>query len=786
MSDEARRTVKGRPLPEARTLPFPPRASGSVAGRTIQESTYAPRPPQRRLPADAPNVLVILIDDAGPALPTSLGGAVRTPTLDRVRESGVGFNRFHTTAMCSPTRAALLTGRNHHRVGNGQIAELANDWDGYSGHIPKSSATMAEVLRHYGYATGAWGKWHNTPAEETTAAGPFDRWPTGYGFDYFYGFLAGEASQYEPNLVRNTTTVLPPRSPEEGYHLSEDLADDATKWLRDHKALAPDQPFFMYWATGAIHGPHHVMKEWADKYAGVFDDGWDAYRERALDGAKAAGWVPDDAELTPRHESLTAWDDIPERHRPFQRRLMEVCAGFGEHADTQAGRLLDELERLGYADNTVVLYIWGDNGSSGEGQNGTISELLAQNGIPTTVDQHIAALEELGGLDALGTPATDNQYHAGWAWAGSAPYQGMKLLASHLGGTRNPMFVSWPGRIEPDSTPRTQFHHVIDVVPTIYDIVGITPPDEVNGIPQDPIDGISLAYALDDRAAEGRRRTQYFEIMGSRSIYSDGWMASAIGPRLPWVPGVPEGIRTWTPDQDCWELYHLDEDWSQAHDLAAEHPEKLAELKELFVIEAARNDALPIGGGLWVPVMHPEDRISPPYTEWEMDGDTVRVPEFCAPALGNRPNTVTMQVSCGEHANGVLYKLGGAGGGLTCFVEDGVLTYEYNLFLVQRTVLRAGTPLGAGEHTIEIETAYVEPRPGGPLSVELRVDGTAVAQGTVPVSAPLLFTANDCLDIGRAHGGAVSRRYADRMPFAFDGDIGHVHIAYATALTAAS
>ncbi|WP_238476390.1 arylsulfatase [Agromyces mariniharenae] len=763
-----------------RTLPFPPAASGSIAGRTMQESTYSPKPPDHHLPADAPNVLIILIDDAGPALPTTLGGAVRTPTLDRVRARGVGYNRFHTTAMCSPTRASLLTGRNHHRVGNGQIAELANDWDGYSGHIPKSSATMAEVLRQYGYATGAWGKWHNTPAEETTVAGPFDRWPTGYGFEYFYGFLAGEASQYEPNLVRNTTSVLPPKTPEEGYHLSEDIADDAMAWLRNHKALKPDQPFFMYWATGALHGPHHIMKEWADRYAGAFDDGWDAYRERAHEGAKAAGWIPADAELTPRPESLAAWDDIPEHQKPFQRRLMEVAAGFGEHADVQAGRLIDELERLGYGDDTIVVYIWGDNGSSGEGQNGTISELLAQNMIPSTVDQHIAALEELGGLDALGTPATDNQYHAAWAWAGSSPYQGMKLLASHLGGTRNPMFVQWNGRIEPDPVPRTQFHHVVDVVPTIYEIIGISHPDSVNGIPQDPIDGISLAYSIDDADAAGRRRTQYFEIMGSRAVYSDGWMASALGPRLPWVPGAPPGIATWTPDQDPWELYDLDHDWSQARDLAADHPEKLAELKELFAIEAARNDALPIGGGLWVPALHPEDRISPPYTEWELSGDTVRVPEFCAPALGNRPNTVTMRVRLGDRANGVLYKLGGAGGGLTCFFADGVLTYEYNLFLVERTVIASASPIPAGDDVmIEVETTYLEPRPGGPLRVVLRVDGTEVGSGTVPVSAPLLFSANDCLDIGRAYGGAVSRHYADRMPFAFDGRIDRVHIAYA-------
>ena len=380
----------------AESLPFPPTPSASIAGRTMQESIYERRVEPRRLPEDAPNILIVLIDDAGPGLPTTFGGEVDTPTMDRIVGEGIAYNRFHTTAMCSPTRASLLTGRNHHRVGNGQIAELANDWDGYAGTIPKSSALAAEVLKDYGYSTGAFGKWHNTPAEETTAAGPFENWPTSMGFEYFYGFLAGEASQYEPNLVRNTTSVLPPRTPEEGYHLSEDLADDAIGWLRRHKAFQPDKPFFMYWASGAIHGPHHVMKEWADKYKGKFDDGWDAYRERVFERAKEKGWIPADAQLTPRHPTMASWDSIPEDEKPFQRRLMEVAAGFAEHVDVQVGRLVDEIETLGYGDNTLIFYIWGDNGSSAEGQNGTISELLAQNGIPTTIEQHIAALDALG------------------------------------------------------------------------------------------------------------------------------------------------------------------------------------------------------------------------------------------------------------------------------------------------------------------------------------------------------------------------------------------------------
>jgi arylsulfatase len=713
-------------------------------------------------------------------LPATLGGEITTTAMDRIASEGIGYNRFHTTAMCSPTRASLLTGRNHHRVGAGQIAELANDWDGYSGHIPKDTALVASVLTNYGYSTAAFGKWHNTPAEETTAAGPFENWPTGLGFEYFYGFLAGEASQYEPHLVRNTTVVLPPRSAEEGYHLSEDLADDAIDWLNKHKAFQSDKPFFMYWASGAIHGPHHIMKEWADKYVGKFDDGWDAYRERAFEGAKAKGWIPADTQLTPRHEQLASWDSIPENERPFQRRLMEVAAGFAEHVDVQAGRLFDALDDLGYADNTLVFYIWGDNGSSGEGQNGTISELLAQNGIPSTTEMHIAALDAMGGLDVLGSPKTDNQYHAGWAWAGSAPYQGMKLLASHLGGTRNPMFVRWPGRIEHDPVPRAQFHHCNDIVPTIYEILGITPPRVVDGVEQQPLDGVSLAYSFNDADADGHLKTQYFEIMGSRSIYHDGWIASAIGPRLPWVPGLPPGIHEWTPDNDVWELYHLDADWSQANDLAVEMPDKLAVMKEMFAIEAAKNNALPIGGGLWIIALHPEMRISPPNSEWQFAGNMTRMPEFCAPSLGNKPNIIELDADLPANASGVLYALGGSGGGLTCFMDDGHLCFEYNLFIVMRTKIRSESSVPAGRHLIEVETRYAEPRPAGPLDITLRVDGDVVASGQIPVSAPLLFTANDCLDIGTCLGAPVSLDYYDRAPFPFNGKIHRANVKYLT------
>jgi len=768
------------PVGAQEVLPFPPKPSGSIAGRTMQESIYSPLPPVNHLPKDAPNILIVLIDDVGPAQTDTYGGEIHTPTLSKIAKEGISYNRFHTTAMCSPTRAALLTGRNQHRVGSGQITELANDWDGYSGTIPKSSATVAEVLKDYGYHTGAWGKWHNSPADQTTAAGPFDYWPTGYGFEYFYGFLAGEASQYEPNLVRNTTYVEHPHTSggHNYYHVSEDLADDAIEWLQQHKALAPDKPFLMYWASGASHGPHQVPKEWADKYKGKFDDGWDEYRERVYLRAKKLGWIPQNAKLTPRPATLTSWDSIPEDEKAFQRRLMEVFAGFTEHVDAQVGRIVDEIDQLGYGRNTLIFYIWGDNGASAEGQNGTISELLAQNGIPTTTKQQIKALDGLGGLDVLGSPKTDNMYHAGWAWAGGSPYQYTKLIASHFGGTRNPMAVRWPAGIKPDATPRAQFLHVNDVVPTIYDIIGITPPRVVNGIPQDLFDGVSFRSTFNDAKAKEVKHTQYFEVLGSRGIYHDGWMASAFGPRAPWLPGLPKGIHEWTPDKDTWELYNLSDDWSQANDLADKMPAKLADMKELFLIEFTKNSGLPIGGALWVMVFHPELRLMPPYTSWTFPGAITRMPEVAAPALGNRDNVVTVDADVPANATGVLYALGGFSGGLALYVKDGTLTYEYNLFEIMRTHIKAKERLPTGKVKIEVETSYVDRKPAGPLNVVLKVNGKEVASGVVPVSAPLVFTANDALDFGIDLGSPVGLEYYDQAPFKFNGTIEQAHVEY--------
>jgi arylsulfatase A-like enzyme len=757
-------------------LPFPPVPSASTPGLTMEDSIYEKRVEPRRLSEDAPNILIILMDDVGPATPSTYGGEIHTPTLDRIAKMGVSFNRFHSTAMCSPTRAALLTGRNHTRVGNGQIAAIANDFDGFSGTIPKSAATVAEVLKDYGYNTGAWGKWHNTPEEQITSKGPFDYWPIGYGFEYFYGFLAGEASQYEPTLVRNTTQVI--EHLPEGYHLTDDIATDAIHWLREQNAYAPDKPFFMYWAPGASHGPHQVMKEWADKYRGKFDDGWDKYRERAFARAKEMGWIPETAELTPRPASMAAWDSIPEDEKPFQRRLMEVFAGFTEHADYNAGRVIDEIERQGKLDNTLIFYIWGDNGSSSEGLYGTISEQLAQNGIPTEISQHLAALDELGGLDALGGPKTDNMYHAGWAWAGSTPYRGTKPMGSYFGGIRQPLAVAWPKAIEADPAARPQFHHVIDIVPTIYELTHITPPHIVNGVEQDSIDGVSMAYAFTDAEAEGRRKTQFFDIMASRGIYHDGWFASAPGPREPWVGGIPKGVKDWSPLTDRWELYNIDEDWSQAHDLAAENPEKLEEMKDLFLVESTKNLNLPIGGGLWSTAMfHPEDAPASSLTEWNFYGPMTRMPESAAPKLGKVDSIVSMELDVPENANGVLYALAGFSGGISLYVRDGILSYEFNLFEIERTRIHAARPLPAGPVTVEVVSKLAGPI-GGPMDVTLKVNGEVVGEGRVPRAMSLHFTSNATFDLGADLDSPVSLDYFDEAPFPFNGTIGTTRIAY--------
>lgn len=767
-----------KPSEKPVTIPLPQSPSASRAGRTLAQSTHVRRQPASHLRDDAPNVLIILLDDAGFAQADTVGGEIHTPTFNRVAESGLRYHAFHTTAVSSSTRAALLTGRNHHRVGNGTVTEAASDFDGYVGEIPRSSATVAEVLKGFGYRTAAFGKWHNTPVPQTGPTGPFENWPTGRGFEYFYGFNGGETDQYSPSLYRNTTPVEPPRDPD--YHLTEDLADDAVRWLREHRMHAPQRPFFMYWAPGAVHGPHQVFKAWSDKYKGRFDDGWDAYRQRVFERQKAMGWIPPDTELTPRPDDMPAWDSVPEEERAFQSRLMEIYAGFLEHTDTQAGRLLDELERQGIRDNTIVVYVFSDNGASSEGKNGTITEMISLNGLNVPVAQQIQALQQYGGLDALGGPKVSSMYAAAWAWASQSPFFGTKLVAGYFGGTRVPLAIAWPKGIEADARVRRQFHHVNDIVPTLYELIGVTPPASVHGVEQDALDGVSMRYTFTDPGVDvrGAKPAQYFEVMGGRGLYENGWMASALGPYVPWGKADFARMAAWNPDDDRWSLYDLTRDYAQARDLAQSEPAKLALMIERFEQEAQANKVYPLGAGFF-PFVNPQERIEDPRREWHFDATAKRLPEFIAPNLRSRNSTVTVDFDCGESVNGVLYALGTVAAGVALFVIDGQIRYEYNLLGLARIQLRAPRPLTPGRHRVDVVTTMVSAQPGSPAKLALRVDGEEVAQAATPFTPPVLFTATGTFNVGANAGSAVSLDYFGAAPFAFQGVIHDVHVVYA-------
>ncbi len=754
-------------------LPFPPTPMAGIAKPRLQDSTMKwPEQPQR-LPKDAPNIMIVLIDDVGFGVADTFGGEVHTPALSRLAEEGIRYNAFHTTSICSPTRAALLTGRNHTRIGSGTIAERAVAFDGYTGVIPKTAAIIAEVLKEYGYHTSAFGKWHNTPAIEITDMGPKDRWPNGYGFEYFYGFLGGETSQWEPRLTENYNHIEPPHD-DPKYHLTEDMADKALAWLDDHQAFSPDKPFLMYWAPGGVHGPHHIFPEWANKYKGKFDDGWDAYRERVYKRQLEMGVIPPGTKLTKRDATMTAWKSIPENQKAFQLRLMELFAGFVEHTDHQVGRLVEGLEQRGLRENTLIFYIWGDNGSSAEGQQGSISELLAQNNIPNTVEQQMTALDRIGGLEVLGSSKTDNIYHAGWAWAGGTPFKGTKLLGAFFGGTRNPMVISWPKRIKPDKTMRPQFHHVVDIAPTIYELLNIRHPKVVNGYEQMPMDGVSLAYTFANPIAENHKKIQFFDNNGSRAIYHDGWMASTFGPFIPWdSPGSVKRVANWDSATDQWELYDLRTDFSQATDLSAKHPDKLEKLKKEFLKLAEDNKDFPIGAGNWLR-LHPEDRVKTHYKSWTFTQNTRRMPEFTAPGVGRESNHVTIKADVDAHASGVLYAVGGSGGGLTLYMDKGHLIYEYNMLIIEQYTAKSDAPLSAGKHTIEVITNIKGPGQQG--SVSLVVDGKTVGKTELKRTVPAAFTATETFDVGLDLGSPVSLNYYDRRPFAFNGKIEKVAV----------
>ena len=758
-------------------LPFPEPTSASVTGKTLKDSKHQWRKTERHLPKDAPNIVIFMSDDAGFANASTFGGPVHTPTLDRLAKTGISYNAFHTTSMCSPTRASLLTGRNHHRVGAGQIAEMASDWDGYVGLIPKSTATMPQVLSYYGYNTAAFGKWHNTPITDITRLGPFDRYPTGMGFDYFYGFLAGETSQYEPMLFENTNPISAPHDPT--YHLTEDMADKAISWMRTSRTLEPEAPFFLYFTPGAVHGPFHIFKEWADKYDGKFDEGWEALRQLTFEQQKEMGWIPKDSVLNPLHKGMEKWDDIPASQREFQTRLMEIYAGFLEHTDVQYGKIVDELEAQGILDNTLILYIFSDNGPSAEGINGSISELLAQNAMPSTVEQQIEVLNrDYGGMDALGGPTLEPMYHHGWAYAGASPFQGVKLLAAYMGGTRTPLVVSWPKKIKHDGKVRNQFHHVNDIAATIYDVLGITPPKVVNGIEQQPLDGTSMLYTFDQPEAKSTKKTQYFEIVGSRGIYHEGWFAGTFGPRAPWSTDVT-GVLNWEPEKEIWELYNLDEDFSQSNDRAEENPDKLAELKTLFDREATENLVYPIGASIYTVFLSPSELPSSTLTEWSFYEGQDRIPEALAPKfVSGRSTLAVIDAQIDNDAEGVLFALGGTSSGFTVYMDKGFLKAEYNAMTLNRYKAASTSPIPTGKVKIEVRTQYDSKERLAPATLTLTVNGKEVAQTRIGRSVPAGHTASETFDVGKDLGSPVAMDYLDRAPFEFSGEIEKIYISY--------
>lgn len=724
------------------------------------------RPPEIQIPAapaGAPNVVVVLLDDVGFGAAATFGGPVPTPALDALARDGLRYNRFHTTGICSPTRASLLTGRNAHAANVGAVMNTATNHDGYQGILRESTATIATILKQRGYRTSAWGKWHLVPDWEVTPAGPFDRWPTGVGFEKFYGFLGGETDQFAPTLYEGTTPVVRRRGSD--YHLTEDLADRAIEWMALQKAIDPERPFFVYFAPGATHAPLQAPQDWVDRFEGRFDRGWDRMRETIFARQKQLGVIPKDAMLTPRPAALPAWDSVAPDEKRVAARLMEVYAAFLAHTDVQVGRLVDALQAMGEYDDTLFFYIVGDNGGSGEGGlQGSANYMADIQGLSAGLDEMVRRIDELGG------PASHPHYPAAWAWATNTPFQWMKTIASHLGATRNPMVVVWPARIRTKGELRSQLSHVNDIAPTILEAAGIAMPDEIGGVAQRPMDGTSLVYTFDDAMAPDRHRTQYFEILGNRSLVHDGWMASAFRGRLPWQNLVDFRFQEVDFAQDEWELYRLDEDFSQSRNLAATHPEKLRELQDLFWAEAARNDVLP----LHRPSVHNQRKPSHAAgrTRFHYRAGAVGIAEREAPNTRNRSHSLTARIVVPDPqvgARGVIATMGGQNAGWSLYVnERGQPVYHYDLFDVEVLSLVGDEPLAPGEVALE----YTFERMGdGPFAggiARLHVNGREVARGRIVRTAPVFFTIDETFDVGVDTGSAAGPY---ESPFPFSGEV---------------
>jgi arylsulfatase len=774
----------GKFVQDRTRLPIPDRPFGGVAGRTLRDSvadwSMIPGP---KAPEGAPNVLLVLIDDAGYGAPESFGGPIRTRTFTRVQQMGLAYNRFHVTAVCSPTRAALLTGRNQHRVGFGSIAEFPGPFPGYSAHKPRSCAALPRILKENGYVTGGFGKWHMTPDNVQGPAGPFDLWPKSWGFDHWWGFLSGAAGQYDPIITMDDATIgVPEGRNGKPYYFPDDLTDTSIEWLRGVRAQDPDKPWFLFYSTGAAHAPHHVAKEWADRYKGVFDDGWDALRERTFQRQKELGIIPLDAELTPRPDDVfPAWEPLTDAQKKLYTRQMEVYAGFQENADWNVGRLLDEIEALGDLDDTLVIYIWGDNGASLEGTTtGSFNELTFLNGVVLEAEQQLALIEQYGGIEAIGSEHTAPHVAAAWAHAMNTPFQFGKQSASHLGGTRDPMAIAWPRRVQPSAAMRAQFAHVIDIAPTILEVAGLPEPTTVDGITQEPMDGTSFLYTFDSPAAPERHTQQYFEMLGSRAMYQDGWWAASRPKRLPWdfspATVAPYGPDVdWDPDRDPgWELYDLTRDFSQAHDVAAEHPEKVRELQELWWQEAERNRVLPLMGG--ISVMYGILPPLPTVTRLCFPAGVQNVQRGMVPRVYGRSYAIEAEVHVPEGgAEGVLVANADFTGGYSLWVNaERRLCHTYSFLGVETYRQVSDEPIPEGDVTLRMLFEIDEPKPGSPGTITLWAGDRRIGEGRLEHTVPMAFSTYAGMDVGRDNGGVVDLGYEGKAPYAFTGTVKQV------------
>jgi arylsulfatase len=738
---------------------------GSV-GRTYLDSDKAQFPQPVQAPKGAPNVVLILLDDVGFGQFSTFGGGVPSPTMDRLAAEGLRYNRFHTTALCSPTRAALITGRNHHSAAFAGITELATGYDGYCCILPKSCGTVGEVLRQNGYNTAWIGKNHNTPPWDTSDAGPFDRWANGLGFDYFYGFNAGDMNHWNPVLFENRNLV--PASADPNYHLTEDLADKSIAWVRKMKSIAPDKPYFLYVAPGATHAPHHAPKDWIEKFKGKFDGGWDKYREETLARQKKLGVVPENTKLTERSHGLPAWDSLNADQKKLYARMMEVFCAYGAHVDHHMGRVIDAVKQLPDADNTLFIYIAGDNGSSAEGGlEGSLCENMFFNGFAEKWQDNIKAIDELGG------PKHFNHFPSAWAHAMNTPFQWTKQVASHFGGTRNPMIVSWPAKIKDRGGLRSQFTHTIDVVPTIYDVCGITAPTVLNGVVQKPIEGTSFAATFTDAKAPEHRKTQYFEMAVNRGIYHDGWMASAMSFE-PWNPNR----ETFDPDKQKWELYNVNEDFSQANDLAAKNPEKLRQLQDLWWVEAAKYDVLPLDWRGTIR-MNAEAMGRPSLIRGRKSmiyyPGTIGVPDAASPPMINKSWTITADIELtDDKTNGMVVTHGGLEGGYGLYLRDGAPTFVYNFLGTERTTFAAKEPLPKGKVKLVVDFNYDGGGAGKGGAISISANGKTVTEGRLEKTIPVQFSLGEGLDIGMDIGSPVDFTY--KLPFRFTGRIEKVTI----------